>query len=342
MVGKIPRVRFHPSSPSNLGPHRSKVFKSRQDPYPTSSAYPDSWVAENDTAHGLRVSLLKNRRGSVPSSVESDEDDEDESFRNAPWRRDRRSSVARSTDNETSSNSDGLVQSMLEELRRYNDAAKSISDNEWVHPPRPRSRARRLDPVQYSKERVQELKRWSQAQAFMYGQTTSSLRSTDTKHPRSAYVPGTVFSAPFHTSSSSDEMYVQADDPNLTATPFGTVCSKYRKMIVIRVYGEHCTCLPIYTHNGRGLDSKEFPKEFVSIRDVAEKWPEPYEGPHPGILAIRDQEFRAGSFITGRSVVKLTESISHRFDAPATIEGRLDSESESRQRLFELIKLVDG
>ncbi|KAL7622181.1 hypothetical protein AAE478_007684 [Parahypoxylon ruwenzoriense] len=337
----------------------------RAHPYsrpPQPEAYPDAWTAEDDPGHQVRVNIFRKHRDSAASSVGSrcttpaatpkscastvlgKADVGGESpFKDTPWRRERQSSVALSTDLNSPALSPPqlvLTESLQDELDRYEEMVESMRDREWVAPPRPRSRAKRIDGKQFSRERAQALKRWSHAQAFMYGQTTSSLRETDKKHPVSVYVPGLIFSAPQHTASSSDEMYVLADDPNLTATPFGTVHSKYRKMIVLRIYGEHCTCVPIYSHNGRGLEGKEFPKEFVSIRDINDPSPAPEEGPHTGLLAVRDEGFSNATFIGGRSVVKLTETYSHRYDAPATIEGRLDRASLSRQRLFELVTSV--
>ncbi|KAI2627085.1 hypothetical protein GGS26DRAFT_592702 [Hypomontagnella submonticulosa] len=226
---------------------------------------------------------------------------------------------------------------LREELDRYETESKLLTSQEWLAPPSPRSQTRRMNAKEYNIERVKMLKRWAQVEGLMYGLHSSSLRDSDAQQPRELYAPGVIFSAPVHTSTSSEEMYVPYDDPNLTATPFGTVLSKFRKMVILKVYGEHVQCLPIYTHNGRGLDGKEFPREYVSIRDVADEHPAPDEGPHKGIRALRNDEFN-GTFIKGRSVVKLTEIFSHRFEAPATIEGRLDLDSDSRRRLFDLVK----
>jgi len=130
-------------------------------------------------------------------------------------------------------------------------------------------------------------------------------------------------------------------DPHNTATPYGVVHSKYRKMIVIKVFAEHCVCVPVYSHCGRGLEGKDpvLSDEYVSIRDVADPNPEPSECAHLPLLAVADKEFR-GKIITGKSNVKLSEFCSHRYNVPATIEGMLDRKSFSKQRLFDLVKLI--
>lgn len=226
-----------------------------------------------------------------------------------------------------------LKDSFRKELDRYNEESDLLSQNEWLAPPDPRGSTRRISPREFNEKRIRDLKRWSTVEAFMYGTSTSTLRDTDTTHPPQAYRPGTIFSAAHHNSTTTDYKHIQSDDPNLTATPYGTVYSKYRKMIVVGCYGEHCTYLPIYTHNGQGLDNKEFLNEYVSIRDVQDPHPFPDEGPNKGLRAVRDKDYH-GTFIAGKACVKLTEIHSHRYDTPATIEGRLDVHSDSRRRLL--------
>ncbi|KAI2468675.1 hypothetical protein F4781DRAFT_397501 [Annulohypoxylon bovei var. microspora] len=282
---------------------------------------------------------IEKRRSSMSTSKPPMADYLEKDWRkNTPWAKDRLASLSLSSGVDTPSTCASPVE-LRDELDRYSVRSQYLlSKNEWVSPPNPRGRTKRLDPKEFNEERLKTLKRWNVVQGWMYGLNTSTLRTTDVKQPREAYFPGVIFSAPFHTASSSDELHVPTDDPNLTATPFGTLNSKYRKMIVFRIFGEHLQCLPIYTHNNRGLEGKAYPEEFVSIRDVNDRSPERDEGPHAGIYACRDRQY-AGTFIAGKAVVKLTEVHTHRYDAPATIEGRLDVHSDSRRRLFNLARL---
>ncbi|KAI0395277.1 hypothetical protein F5Y17DRAFT_424520 [Xylariaceae sp. FL0594] len=175
----------------------------------------------------------------------------------------------------------------------------------------------------------------------MYGQQSASLRDSDKVHHASRYSVGVVFSAPYHVASAGDERWVSVTDPHNTATPFGVVHSKFRKMIVVKVFSEHCVCVPVYSHRGCGIEGKDAPlwEEYVSIRDVADPSPEACESAYPPLLAVAYKEFR-GKIIAGKSNVKLTEFCSHRYDVAATIEGTLDSKSSSTERLLELIKLL--
>ncbi|KAI1458708.1 hypothetical protein F4805DRAFT_456422 [Annulohypoxylon moriforme] len=342
---------------------------SRPGNYRPHTAYPDVWMADKDPYHSNRVEVFRKRRDSIASSSRSRpgtplrHDASKPSMRiekhrstskqpmadflekdwrkDTPWAKDKEERLMRSLSPSVDTPTTDTCMSPVElqdELDRYSVQSQYLlTKNEWVAPPAPRSRTRRMDAKEFNEERVKTLKRWNTVQGFMYGMHSSTLRVTDAKQPREAYFPGVIFSAPLHTAVSSDEMHVPTDDPNLTATPFGTLNSKFRKMVVYRVFGEHVQCLPIYTHNGRGLEGKEFPAEFVSIRDVHDEHPAPYEGPYIGVYARRAREYR-GTFIAGKAVVKLTEVYTHRLDALATIEGIVVRDNDSRQRLFDLVR----
>ncbi|KAI2628179.1 hypothetical protein GGS21DRAFT_528115 [Xylaria nigripes] len=185
------------------------------------------------------------------------------------------------------------------------------------------------------------MKSWSFAQGVLYGESSVSLRDTDRVHDAKSYRFGVIFSAPHHTPGSIEERWVSVMDPHNTATPYGIVHSKYRKMVVLKAYGEHCICVPIYTHNGRGLEGKPFLQEWVSISDVADPNPAAPEGPHVKLHAVANPDFR-GLVVAGRSCIKLSEICSHRYDSPATMEGRLDSDRTlPRKRLLRLVGIVE-
>ncbi|KAI0829141.1 hypothetical protein F5Y06DRAFT_302143 [Hypoxylon sp. FL0890] len=351
------RHRNHSNSmlpPRNKGNPYSRTPRSHPTPK-SHHSYPDAWESQDDALHHNRVDLFKKRRDSISlnrsrpttparpqfnAAINSELGEVNDRWRsNTPWARDRRASSSISSDIDTSDACMSPVE-LKNELDRYDWESQFLTKEEWLAPPTPRGRVRRMGPKQFNVEKIKAFKCWNGVQGLMYGMNSSILRDTDDRQPPEAYDPGVIFSAPFHTPGSPDEMYISNQDPHLTASPYGTINSKYRKMVVLRVFGEHVQCLPIYTHNGRGLEGKEFPKEYVSIRDLNDHCPEEDEGPYRGLLASRDSEYK-GTFISGRSVVKLTEVCSHRYEAPATIEGRLDVvNSDSKRRLFDLVKLV--
>ncbi|KAI1163385.1 hypothetical protein F5B18DRAFT_672154 [Nemania serpens] len=237
----------------------------------------------------------------------------------------------------SSAASSDLGSSFQAELDDYDDKIKSLQPNEWPAVPSPRGQVLRVGDSEFYKQKARDLKQWSLVEGMLYGGHSATLRDSDRAHPKASYRVGVIFSAPHHTASSSEERWVSVSDPHQTATPFGVVHSKFRKMIVIKVFGEHCTCVPIYSHNGRGLDGKEYISEYVSIRDAFDRSPEPPEGVHVRLLAVADPDFR-GRIIAGKSSVKLTEFCSHRYAAPATIEGELDGETFSTIRLLKTVK----
>ncbi|KAI1292443.1 hypothetical protein F5Y03DRAFT_400418 [Xylaria venustula] len=222
------------------------------------------------------------------------------------------------------------------ELDNYDDQIKSLQQGEWPVPPTPRARALRIQGKDFSMQKAKAMKSWALAESLMYGGNSASLRDSDSIHPSTSYQVGVIFSAPHHTASSEDTRWVSTTDPYNTATPFGIVHSKYRKMIVVKAFGEHCICVPIYSHNCRGLEGKEFLSEYVSIRNVTDQKHEAPEGPHVRLLAVGNDQFQ-GRIVSGKSSVKLTEFYSHRYDAPATIEGKLEEDTSlSKKRLLKL------
>ncbi|KAI1326603.1 hypothetical protein F5Y16DRAFT_374757 [Xylariaceae sp. FL0255] len=233
---------------------------------------------------------------------------------------------------------DHLADKFSQELEYYDNQISSLRQGEWPSTPDPRAPALRISGAEFSEQKARELKAWNSAQSFMYGAQSSSLRNSDVVHPKEAYEPGTIFSTSYHTNG-SDQRWVSVSDPHNTATPFGTVHSKFRKMVVVRKFGSHCLCVPIFTSNGHGLEKKPdfLHEEFVSIRDAFDDNPEPAEGPNRPLLAMKYRSC-PGSVIAGKASVKLTEFYSHNFESPATIEGYLDDRSDSTWRLLDLTK----
>ncbi|KAH6982065.1 hypothetical protein BKA56DRAFT_585159 [Ilyonectria sp. MPI-CAGE-AT-0026] len=106
---------------------------------------------------------------------------------------------------------------------------------------------------------------------------------------------------------------------------FGAVHSKYRKMIILETWGEHCICLPLYSYRGKGLAGRRvFAAEYVSVRDDDLPYWDPKESSAEPLTAIRDKNWPIWStFITGRTVVKLTEKIVHNYTDKCSVEGRI-------------------
>ncbi len=147
------------------------------------------------------------------------------------------------------------------------------------------------------------------------------VRSTDAQLTREYFPPGTLFSTAHHVPST--ESVVSATDPNRTASPYGCIHSKFRMFVVIRQFETNCTCLPIYSHQGKGLAAVACRDEWVSIRQEGDRVPG--ESRH-GVVYGKPY-VQGTTIISSASAAHLTEAWSHsyhpRYASYATIEGAL-------------------
>lgn len=97
------------------------------------------------------------------------------------------------------------------------------------------------------------------------------------------YKPGMIIRAPLHEQDSRGDARSLGANSNVsvasasseatlaekytTPSRFGTIFTKYRKMIVVACHQDNYVAIPLFTHNGRGLVNKTRPDEFVSVRD---------------------------------------------------------------------------
>ncbi|KAI0453814.1 hypothetical protein F5B21DRAFT_477961 [Xylaria acuta] len=327
--------------PSAKGSHRSQSSTSQ-------GQFLDRWGPEADPDHYRRVRLYRMRKNAVSRNQGTKQNH----WNNLSGDRPNGSLYLTNTSQiltppmtniqQPSPTVSDLGSIFQDELDSYDEQIKSLQKREWPAPPNPRGPALRIEGSEFSQKKASDMKRWAFVQGMLYGGQSAALRESDRVHPPASYEIGVIFSAPFHTASSVDERWISVGDPYNTATPFGVVHSKYRKMVVVKVFGEHCICLPIYSHNGQGFEGKTYITEHVSIRDVHDRYPEPPEGIHLRLMAVRNRDFH-GEIVRGKSSVKLTEFCSHRYDVPATIEGKLEvKDSDSTSRLLDLVKLVSG
>ena len=67
---------------------------------------------------------------------------------------------------------------------------------------------------------------------------------------------------------SSDTTSSSSPDFSITPSHYGYIHTKLRKFIIVALFAQHYVALPMYTHNGDGLDKKPDKNEFVSVRDA--------------------------------------------------------------------------
>ncbi|KAI4158045.1 MAG: hypothetical protein LQ342_007808 [Letrouitia transgressa] len=111
-----------------------------------------------------------------------------------------------------------------------------------------------------------------------------------------------------------------------TESKFGTIFTKYRKMIVVAMHQDNYVAIPLYTHNGQGLHNKARPDEFVSVKDHRNKDPkwsklsdwDPLVTEHinPGIDPFDP-----------KSTAHLAYPVSRKYTLPVVHEGQLRATS---------------
>jgi len=137
------------------------------------------------------------------------------------------------------------------------------------------------------------------------------------------YKPGMIVHAPLHEpflSGATDN-----NDRTRTESIFGPVFTKMRKMIVVALYHDHYTALPLYTHKGNGLQAKAKPDEYVSVRDHRMQGPFTPLSKH---LALVTETMNLGTTLMHpKATAHLTYPVSRKYDLPVRPVGQLDKSS---------------
>lgn len=163
------------------------------------------------------------------------------------------------------------------------------------------------------------------------GVSTTVLPIWWSKHGKKDLTVGTIIDVPFHTPDSETE--VSTLDINRSATVCGVVHTKTRLMVVIKNHAMHATCVPVYSHNGKGLAGKgpEAREEFVAVQNMWSNWAP--ENSYQPLLAAS----QSGQVFRDLSYAKFTEPRSHYYGAMCGVAGQLDDVSTTR-----LLDLVRG
>ncbi|KPM42856.1 hypothetical protein AK830_g3670 [Neonectria ditissima] len=175
------------------------------------------------------------------------------------------------------------------------------------------------------------------------------MRESDFRSNSKDLKIGTIISTPHHTQGRED--FVDPNNPNQAWSPFGPVHSKYRKMVVVEGWGEHYNCLPIYTYNGRGLDSygvdylhrEDIFDEYIGIQEGEEDEPQTNTEPqdeyrYRSLTAYRHQRWKEPrNFISDAALIKLTEQHNHNAGDRCSIEGRIKPDD-----MLRLLDILEG
>lgn len=144
------------------------------------------------------------------------------------------------------------------------------------------------------------------------------------------FKPGMIIRALLHEQdyeASSSRSNITVADKYRSSTKFGPIYTKCRKMIVLALYEDHYTAIPVFTHNGNGLDRKNKPEEFISIKDHRAK----FECPPLSLNGqlVTDYMYQGTQLFDVKSTAHVTYALSRKYDLPCVKEGCLTKKSSN-------------
>ncbi|KAL9002652.1 MAG: hypothetical protein Q9188_004432 [Gyalolechia gomerana] len=141
---------------------------------------------------------------------------------------------------------------------------------------------------------------------------------------KSEYRPGMIIRGLLHEQdyiATSSKSSITIIDKNRTDSRLGPIYTKWRKMIVLKLFEDHYTAIPLFTHNGKGLVNKNAPEEFVSIRDHRTKEETPRLSTHK---PLKTATMNNGiELYSNKSTAHITYALPRKYDIPIVKEGEL-------------------
>lgn len=148
------------------------------------------------------------------------------------------------------------------------------------------------------------------------------------KLPKESFKPGTIIRAVLHEpdfQGASGASNVTDGDKFRTNSVHGPIYTKTRKMIVLATFKDNYIAIPLYTHNGRGLQGKLNPEEFVSVQDHRATGPFTPLSMHRPLVT---EHLNPGiDLFHEKTAVHITYPVSRKYSLPVVQEGRLNNES---------------
>ncbi|KAL8764910.1 MAG: hypothetical protein Q9194_006771, partial [Teloschistes cf. exilis] len=171
------------------------------------------------------------------------------------------------------------------------------------------------------------------------------------RYRKDEYKPGMIIRAPLHeqdskggqhrpngTGSSVATMASEATraEKYTTESRFGTIFTKYRKMIVVALHQDNYVAVPMYTHNGMGLINKARPDEFISIKDHRNKNDADWRQLSKWDPLVTEHVKEGIDLFDPKSTVHVAYPVSRRYALPVVLEGNL------RRSSFKILKDLYG
>ncbi|KAL8632602.1 hypothetical protein Q9189_001606 [Teloschistes chrysophthalmus] len=147
-------------------------------------------------------------------------------------------------------------------------------------------------------------------------------------YPKDDFRPGMIIRGILHEQdyiAASSGSNITITDRSRTESRFGPICTKWRKMIVLCLFQDHYTAVPLFTHNGNGLMNKKKPEEFISIKDHRTREDVPPQNRH-GYLVTENLNTDIELFDV-KSAAHVTYSLPRKYDLPIKKEGSLTTDS---------------
>ena len=203
----------------------------------------------------------------------------------------------------------------------------------WRDPPSTNPQAHGAMPSFMGRHSSMTVPRGGRGLSFT-GQSTLGYRQSGpiaAKHSKNAYQVGTIVRAALH---EQDVLPHASPSHHTTQSAFGRIHTKYRKMIIIARYHDHYTAIPCFSFNGRGIEAKGDPSEFISIQDHRSAAPFRALSRYPPLKT----KFLADGLdpYHPKTVAHMCYPVSMKYDLSAVIEGYLDPGSTR-----ELIRVYD-
>ena len=146
--------------------------------------------------------------------------------------------------------------------------------------------------------------------------------------PKESFKPGTIIRMILHEpdfQGTAGASNVTHPDKFRTDSVHGPIYTKTRKMIVLATFRENYIAVPLYTHNGRGLEGKANPNEFVSVRDHRAQGPFTPLSVHQPLVT---EHLNTGiELFHAKTAVHITYPVSRKYTLPVVHEGRLKKSS---------------
>ncbi|KAL8940759.1 MAG: hypothetical protein Q9216_002639 [Gyalolechia sp. 2 TL-2023] len=151
------------------------------------------------------------------------------------------------------------------------------------------------------------------------------LQSNGAKvYAKSEYRPGMIIRGLLHEQdyvATSSKSSLTMIDKHRTDSRLGPIYTKWRKMIVLKLFEDHYTAIPLFTHNGKGLVNKSAPEEFVSIKDHRSTDDTPRLSVHK---PLRTANINNGiELFSVKSTAHITYALPRKYDIPIVKEGDL-------------------